>query len=357
MNREFWRGKKVFVTGHTGFKGSWLSLWLQEMGATVTGYSLPPPTNPSLFEMAAVGEKMRSITGDVRDLPALSEAMKNAQPDIVLHMAAQPLVRLSYKIPVETYATNVMGTVNCLEAVRHTPSVRAVVVITTDKCYENKEWVWGYRENEPMGGHDPYSNSKGCAELVVSAYRRSFFHTPGCAQIASARAGNVIGGGDFADDRLVPDIVRATQSRTTLEIRHPEATRPWQHVLEPLSGYLSLAEKLYSTDGSKFAEGWNFGPHESDAWPVKRVVEGIFSTWNTANISVQFGTPTEVHEAKWLALDVSKARHGLGWTPCLPLTEGLQWTAEWYHAYLKKKNVREITIEQINAFTKKIVER
>jgi CDP-glucose 4,6-dehydratase len=353
MNPEFWRGKKVFVTGHTGFKVSWLSLWLQEMGATVTGYSLPAPTKPSLFEMAAVAEKMHSITGDVRNLEALSQAMADAKPDIVLHLAAQPLVRLSYKIPVDTYSTNVMGTVHVLEAIRNTPSVKAAVMVTTDKCYENKEWIWGYREDEPMGGHDPYSNSKGCAELVVSAYRRSFFHTANAPRIASARAGNVIGGGDFAEDRLIPDIVRAAQAQTTLEIRHPEATRPWQHVLEPLSGYLSLAEKLYCTDGAKFAEGWNFGPHESDAWPVKQVVEGIFSTWNNVKIPVQFGTPSEVHEAKWLALDISKARHKLGWTPNLPLTEGLRWTAEWYQAQTEKRNMRELTLKQIHAFMNK----
>jgi CDP-glucose 4,6-dehydratase len=265
-------------------------------------------------------------------------------------MAAQPLVRLSYKIPVDTYATNVMGTVNCLEAIRNTPSVKAAVVITTDKCYENKEWVWGYREDEPMGGHDPYSNSKGCAELVVSAYRRSFFQTPGATQVASVRAGNVIGGGDFAEDRLIPDIVRAVLANTTLDIRNPDATRPWQHVLEPLSGYLALAERLCQPSAAGFADGWNFGPADADAWPVKRVVELMFTTWNDVSVPVRFGTPSELHEAKWLKLDISKARHKLGWQPRLPLTEGLAWTADWYRSFAKKQDVRRKTLEQVNLY-------
>jgi CDP-glucose 4,6-dehydratase len=243
-----------------------------------------------------------------------------------------------------------MGTVNCLEAVRQTPSVKAVVVITTDKCYENKEWVWGYREDEPMGGHDPYSNSKGCAELVVSAYRRSFFHTPGCAQIASVRAGNVIGGGDFAEDRLIPDIVRAALTGNTLDIRNPDATRPWQHVLEPLSGYLTLAEKLCTPNANTYAEGWNFGPADFDAWPVKRVVETMFATWTDVKIPVRFGTPSELHEAKWLKLDISKAKHKLGWEPALPITQGLAFTAAWYQAYAQKRDMRAFTIEQVSQY-------
>jgi CDP-glucose 4,6-dehydratase len=351
MNQNFWRGKKVFLTGHTGFKGSWMSLWLQEMGAHVTGFALRPPTNPSLFELADVAQGMHSIEGDVRDLRALTEAMAAAQPDVVFHMAAQPLVRLSYKIPVETYATNVMGTVNCLEAVRQTTSVKAVVVITTDKCYENKEWVWGYREDEPMGGHDPYSNSKGCAELVVSAYRRSFFSSPNAPQVASARAGNVIGGGDFAEDRLIPDIVRAALANTILDIRNPDATRPWQHVLEPLSGYLMLAERLCSPGAAAFAEGWNFGPVDTDAWPVKRVVETMFSTWKDVNVPVRFGTPADLHEAKWLKLDISKARHKLGWEPALPIHKGLALTASWYQAFTQKQQMRELTLQQVHAYS------
>ena len=257
----FWAGKRVFLTGHTGFKGSWLSLWLQTMGAKVTGFALAPPTSPSLFEAARVADGMTSIIGDIRDAAALKDALVAADSEIVLHMAAQPLVRASYDDPVGTYATNVMGTVHLLEAVRAAASVRACVVVTTDKCYENREWAWGYREDEPMGGFDPYSNSKGCSELVTSAYRRSFFQHSGIA-LGSARAGNVIGGGDWAADRLVPDILRAFEQNKPVVIRNPNATRPWQHVLEPLSGYLVLAERLYN-DGQAFAEGWNFGPHSA----------------------------------------------------------------------------------------------
>jgi CDP-glucose 4,6-dehydratase len=243
-----------------------------------------------------------------------------------------------------------MGTVNLLEAIRIAPSVKAAVIVTTDKCYENREWVWGYREDEPMGGHDPYSNSKGCAELVVSAYRRSFFNTPGATQVASARAGTVIGGGDFAEDRLIPDIVRAVLASTTLDIRNPDATRPWQHVLEPLSGYLALAERLCSPAASAFTEGWNFGPVDTDAWPVKRVVETMFSTWNDVSVPVRFGTPADLHEAKWLKLDISKARHKLGWEPVLPIHKGLALTASWYQGFARKQNIRELTLQQLRAY-------
>ena len=277
VNPSFWRGKRVFLTGHTGFKGSWLSLWLQSLGAELHGLALEPPTTPNLFTVAQVASGMASSTiGDIRDLATVQKAMQASQADIVIHMAAQPLVRLSYAEPVQTYATNVMGTVHVLESARHTPSVKAVVVVTTDKCYENKEWAWGYRENEPMGGHDPYSNSKGCAELVTAAYRNSFLQASGIA-VASARAGNVIGGGDWAADRLVPDILRAFEQNQPVVIRNPHATRPWQHVLEPLSGYLSLAEHLY-TDGQAFAEGWNFGPKDDDAQPVQWIVEQMVTS-------------------------------------------------------------------------------
>lgn len=271
MNPAFWRGKRVFLTGHTGFKGSWLSLWLQNLGAEVTGYALQPPTSPSLFEVAKVSEGMNSIISDIRDLPVLLEAMQAARSDIVIHMAAQPLVRYSYQNPVETYSTNVMGTVNILQAVSKSPGVKAMVNITTDKCYENKESICGYREDEPIGGHDPYSSSKGCAELVASAYRRSFFQEKGVA-LATARAGNVIGGGDWATDRLIPDVLRAFEQNQPAMIRNPHATHPWQHVLEPISGYLTLAERLY-TQGQAFAESWNFGPKDDDVRPVQWIVE------------------------------------------------------------------------------------
>ena len=276
IDADFWRGRRVFLTGHTGFKGGWLALWLQRLGADVTGYALDPPTTPSLFAVARVGAGMRSIINDIRDAETLAQAMREAQPEIVIHMAAQPLVRYSYQAPVETYATNVMGTVHLLEAVRQTDSVRAVVNVTSDKCYENREWVWGYRENEPMGGYDPYSNSKGCAELVTAAYRNSYFNPAQYSQhgvaLASARAGNVIGGGDWAEDRLIPDILRAIAAGEAVNIRSPHAIRPWQHVLEPLSGYLLLAQRLIE-DGPAHAEGWNFGPSEEDARPVQWIVE------------------------------------------------------------------------------------
>ena len=268
MNPAFWKGKRILLTGHTGFKGSWLSLWLQSMGAPVVGYALAPPTNPSLFEVAEVGRGMTSVIGDIRDLEHLCAVFAEHKPEIVIHMAAQPLVRYSYIEPVETYSTNVMGTVNLLEAVRGTDSVKAVVNVTSDKCYENREWVWNYRENEAMGGYDPYSNSKGCAELVTAAYRNSYFHSEKYKEhgvaLASGRAGNVIGGGDWAGDRLIPDIMRAITQNLAVNIRNPHAIRPWQHVLEPLSGYLMLAQKLYE-EGAAYAEGWNFGPSDEDA--------------------------------------------------------------------------------------------
>ena len=352
MNIEFWSGKKVFLTGHTGFKGGWLSLWLQQLGAEVTGYALQPPTNPSLFEVANVAQGMTSIIGDIRDAEALNKAMRNAAPDIVIHMAAQPLVRYSYVNPVETYSTNVMGTVHLLEAVRQTPSVRAVVNVTSDKCYDNKEWVWGYRENEAMGGFDPYSNSKGCAELVTSAYRNSFFNPEKYANhrvaLASGRAGNVIGGGDWADDRLIPDILRAISDNKPVVIRSPHAIRPWQHVLEPLSGYLLLAEKLY-TQGVAYAEGWNFGPADEDAKPVQWIVEQLKQQWGEG-ASWQLDGGEHPHEAHYLKLDCSKAKMRLDWQPRWHLGHTLEMIVAWQQAWLAKKDMRSFTLKQIEQY-------
>jgi len=348
VNPSYWRGKRVFLTGHTGFKGSWLSLWLQSLGAELHGLALEPPTTPNLFTVAQVASGMASSTiGDIRDLATVQKAMQASQADIVIHMAAQPLVRLSYAEPVQTYATNVMGTVHVLESARHTPSVKAVVVVTTDKCYENKEWAWGYRENEPMGGHDPYSNSKGCAELVTAAYRNSFLQASGIA-VASARAGNVIGGGDWAADRLVPDILRAFEQNQPVVIRNPHATRPWQHVLEPLSGYLSLAEHLY-TDGQAFAEGWNFGPKDDDAQPVQWIVEHMANSWGNGASWQQDGG-THPHEAHYLKLDISKAKARLGWQPRWALQKALQASVEWHQQWLAGANMKAFTMAQIGQY-------
>lgn len=349
---QFWRGRKVFVTGHTGFKGSWLCLWLQNLGAEITGYALKPPTSPSLFEVAGVAQGMTSIEGDVRDLRAIGEAMRTAAPEIVIHMAAQPLVRYSYENPVETYETNVMGTVNVLEAVRTTPSVRAVVNITTDKCYENREWVWGYREADPMGGYDPYSSSKGCAELVSAAYRSSFFNPVDYEKhrvaVATARAGNVIGGGDWAADRLIPDILGAFSQGRPVSMRNPYSIRPWQHVLEPLHGYLILAERLYE-DGSKYAEAWNFGPADEDARPVGWIVKQMAERWG-ASASYQIADAGHRHEAAFLKLDISKARSQLGWSPRWSLAVALSRIVDWHRAYLASDDMRSKSISQINEF-------
>ena len=352
MTLGFWRGKRVFMTGHTGFKGSWLSLWLQQLGAEVTGYALKPPTNPSLFEVAKVERGMRSIIADIRDAEALAKAMREARPEIVIHMAAQPLVRYSYEAPVETYATNVMGTVHLLEAVRQTDTVRAVVIVTSDKCYENKEWPWGYRENEPMGGYDPYSNSKGCAELVTAAYRNSYFnpakHSEHGVAIASGRAGNVIGGGDWAADRLIPDILRAIEAGQPVNIRSPHAIRPWQHVLEPLSGYLKLAEKLF-TDGPAYAEGWNFGPADEDAKPVQWIVERLTQSWGEG-ASWELDTNPQPHEAHYLKLDCSKAKAKLAWYPRWQLSATLAGIVEWHKAMLNRADMKAFTCGQISQY-------
>ena len=352
MTWEFWRGKRVFMTGHTGFKGGWLSLWLQYLGADLTGYALKPPTTPSLFEEAAVGDRMHSIIGDIRDPEALARAMNEAQPEIIIHMAAQALVRTSYQAPVETYSTNVMGTVNLLEAVRRTGGVRAVVNVTSDKCYENREWLWGYRENEAMGGYDPYSSSKGCAELVTTAYRNSYFnparHAEHGVAIASARAGNVIGGGDWAADRLIPDILRAIEAGEPVKIRNPHAIRPWQHVLEPLSGYLLLAQRLAEA-GPDYAEGWNFGPSDEDAKPVQWIVERLTASWGRG-ASWQLDLQPQPHEAHYLRLDCTKARSRLGWKPRWGLSETLAYIVDWHKALAAGKDMRAISLGQISHY-------
>lgn len=347
VNLSFWKGKRVFLTGHTGFKGSWLSLWLQLMGAELHGLALKPPTTPALFDEANVGAGMQSILGDIRDYEAVLTAMQACKPDIVIHMAAQPLVRYSYQAPIETYATNVMGTVHVLEAARHVGTAKAIINVTTDKCYENKEWVWGYREDEQMGGYDPYSNSKGCSELLTSAYRRSFFEQSGIA-LASARAGNVIGGGDWATDRLVPDILRAFEKSQPVVIRNPHATRPWQHVLEPLSGYLMLAERLYA-DGQPFAEGWNFGPHDEDAHPVQCIVEHMVNAWGNG-ASWQLDGGSYPHEAGHLKLDISKAKTKLGWQPRWNLATALANITDWHHHWLVKADMQAECQRQISNY-------
>jgi len=353
MNAQFWQGKRVFITGHTGFKGSWLSLWLQQLGAHVTGYALPPNTNPSLFELAEVASGMESIIGDVRDGVSLKNAMLHARPEIVIHMAAQPLVRYSYANPVETYETNVMGLVHLLEAVRATSSIRAVVNVTSDKCYENREWVWGYRENDPMGGHDPYSNSKGCAELVTAAYRNSFFGDATYAShgvaLASARAGNVIGGGDWAADRLIPDILRALESGQVADIRNPAAVRPWQHVLEPLAGYMMLAEKLY-TEGLQYTGGWNFGPSDADVKSVEWIAGYLAGQWGDGAGWTTHSVP-QLHEAHTLRLDCSKARMELQWKPRWSLEVALGHILQWHKAYLSGESMKDVCVSQIGNYS------
>ena len=350
VDPTFWDGRRVLLTGHTGFKGAWLALWLHALGARVTGFSDGVPTEPSLYELARVAELVEGVEGDVRDPAALERALGGAEPEVVIHMAAQSLVRRSFDEPRETYETNVMGTVNLLDAVRRADGVRAVVNVTSDKCYDNREWEWGYREHEPVGGHDPYSNSKGCAELVTDAFRRSFFSDPTHAdptRVASARAGNVIGGGDWAVDRLVPDIMRAALAGETLHVRNPEAVRPWQHVLNPLSGYLLLAQALW--DSPAHACGWNFGPAEEDARPVGWIVQRMSALW-PGQLRVTHDDGPHPHEARYLKLDSSRARAHLAWRPTWGLEQGLDAVVDWYRRVRDGEDPRAVTLGQIRTF-------
>jgi CDP-glucose 4,6-dehydratase len=354
VNPYFWQNKRVFLTGHTGFKGSWLSLWLQKMGAHVCGYALEPDTPANLFEQARVKEGMQNIFADIRDTEKLCRSMQFFQPEIVIHMAAQPLVRYSYSHPVETYEVNMMGTVSLFEAVRQTEGVKCIVNVTSDKCYENREVIWGYRENEAMGGFDPYSSSKGCAELITNAYRQSFFAAKNIG-LASGRSGNVIGGGDWAIDRLVPDIIRACSTNTPLRLRFPNAIRPWQHVLESLSGYLVLAQKLYECP-DLFAQGWNFGPHPYDAKPVAWIAYQLMSLYCNLQATPPYHEFIEEecssvpHEAHSLTLDCSKALNELNWKPQWTLSKALQKTAEWYYNSSVNQDMHAFTLQQITEY-------
>jgi len=347
-----WAGRRVFLTGHTGFKGGWLALWLTKLGARVRGYALDPSTEPSLFETAKIGSTVEDIRGDLLDRPKLESSILDFAPEVVFHLAAQPLVRRSYADPLQTYATNVMGTAHVLEAVRKTPSVRAVVAVTTDKCYENKEWIWPYRETDPLGGHDPYSASKACAEIVCASFRSSFFpaeqidrHHVG---LATARAGNVIGGGDWSPDRLVPDLIRGFLDGRPVSIRRPKAIRPWQHVLEPLHGYIQLAGKLLEQN-AQFASAFNFGPADEDAWPVERIATTMADSWGHGATWSRDPDPG-VHEAASLRLDSSKARAELGWRPRLDTGAALQWTMDWYRAWRDAQDMHPITLAQIDHY-------
>jgi CDP-glucose 4,6-dehydratase len=350
MIETFWKGKKVFITGHTGFKGSWLALWLNKMNAEVTGYSIEPPSNPNLFTLINLEKHIKSINGNINDREKLKVALQESEAEIVFHLAAQSLVKKSYINPIETYEINIMGTVNLFEAVRSSKTVKAVVNITSDKCYENKEWLWGYREKDPMGGYDPYSSSKGCAELITSAYRDSFFKNEGVV-LASARAGNVFGGGDWAENRLIPDIIRAILSDQKIIIRNPNATRPWQHVLEPLRGYLMLAQLLYNNP--EYAQGWNFGPDDTVIISVKQLTQKIIEVWGQ-DISLEIDKNYNPHEAQYLKLDCSLAKQKLNWKPILKLDDSIEMTVEWYKAYKNNCNLEEITLDQIKQYEKSI---
>jgi CDP-glucose 4,6-dehydratase len=348
VDENFWKGKRVFLTGHTGFKGSWMSLWLHSMGAVVKGFSLEPNTNPSLYSILSLDALIESEIGDIRDLSILKESLVSFKPEILIHMAAQPLVRHSYKEPLETYSTNVMGTAHVLEAIRFCHTVRGVVVVTTDKVYENKEWPWGYRENEPLGGYDPYSSSKACAELVTAAYKQSFFSTPNAPSVATARAGNVIGGGDWSQDRLIPDAIKAFEENQPLVIRNPSATRPWQHVLEPLSGYLMLAESLFK-EGSKFAQSWNFGPDDKDCKTVKWMLDDLVKIWGN-DASWVLDQSTQPHEANYLKLDCSKAKHELNWYPRWEVSSVLEMIVDWNKGFRSGAGMKNVCLQEIKKY-------
>lgn len=356
MDKLFWNNKRVFVTGHTGFKGAWLSLWLQMMGADVIGYALPPPTESNLFESARIAEKMQSFEGNILDFARLQQILKETRPEIVFHMAAQSLVQKSYLDPVDTYATNVMGTVHLLEAVRHTSGVKVIVNVTSDKCYENREWFWGYRENDVLGGYDPYSNSKGCAELVSAAFRSSFFNPKDYEKhgvaLATARAGNVIGGGDYAKNRLIPDILAAFYTKTKISIRSPHAIRPWQYVLEPLRGYLMLAEQLYK-QGPRFAEAWNFGPFLDEAKPVSWIVQRMVEL-HKEEISWEIDKQQYSPEAHYLKLDISKSISQLHWRPVLTLDQTLQFIMDWFNQQSVDADQRSIMQNQLNGYLQNV---
>ncbi len=346
IDQNFWKNKRVFVTGHTGFKGSWLSIWLSFLGAKVKGYALTSPTSPSLFNEARVESIVDSQIGDIRDQDEISRSMREFNPDILVHMAAQPLVMYSYKFPVETYDVNVLGTVKVLEAARGCKNLKAIINVTTDKCYENDNRVGGYKENDPMGGFDPYSSSKGCAELVSSSYRRSFLDSLGIG-VATVRAGNVIGGGDWADNRLIPDILRSFESGKTVVVRSPNATRPWQHVLEPLSGYLVLAQKLYS-EKDEFSEGWNFGPKDKDIKPVHWILDSMISKWPNSKWKLDDNiTP---HEANFLKLDILKAKNRLEWNPTWELEEALDRAIDWHKSWMNKEDMHRVCITEIENY-------
>jgi CDP-glucose 4,6-dehydratase len=348
-----WQGRRVFLTGHTGFKGSWLALWLSRLGAKVRGYALDPYTQPNMFTLTSVESVVEDVRGDIRDYARLLDCLRDFAPEVVFHMAAQPIVRRSYADPVGTYAINVMGTVHLLEATRTTPSVRAVVCITTDKVYHNQEWVWPYRESDPLGGYDPYASSKACAEIVSSAYRSSFFSIEQLHEhpvaLATARAGNVIGGGDWSEDRLVPDLVRGFCSGQPVLIRRPGAIRPWQHVLEPLHGYLTLAERLLAHGGCTSA--YNFGPGEEDSWSVESIATKLAKIWGNGASWTRDLDPSS-HEAHYLRLDASRARLELGWQPRLKIETALEWTIDWYRAWREGKNLAELTAKQIGEYEK-----
>lgn len=354
MQNQFnniFKNRNILITGHTGFKGSWLAIWLHELGANVIGIALDPISEKDNYSLSKIGDKIFDIRADIRDGSLMKEIFRKYNPEIIFHLAAQPLVRLSYEIPVETYETNVMGTINIMEAIRETESVKVGIFITTDKCYENKEQTWGYRENEPMGGYDPYSSSKGAAEIAISSWRSSYFNPKEYEKhgksIASVRAGNVIGGGDWAKDRIIPDCIRALENDNAIEIRSPKSIRPWQHVLEPLSGYMLLAQKMWN-EPTKYCEGWNFGPRIESIVPVWEVADKVIKNYGKGALH-DISNPEELHEAKILILDINKAKFELGWEPKMNINQCITLTVDWYKRY-QQEDVYDLCSSQINDF-------